>query len=246
MNDRVRHSDTVYRLIRQDIFDFRLLPGDRFAENDIAERLQVSRTPVHEALARLEAEGLVRGYFRNGWEVEPLNFARFDALYELRELLELQAVRKLCALPELPLEVRALRAQWSRPAAALAEDPLEAATLDEAFHATLVAGAGNPEIDRVLAQVTDRIRIMRRLDFAYGNCTPGTRHEHLAILHAIEAHDEAAAEAALRNHIRSGHASVQQITIERLEQARANVVHSPLIGAPARRKRFVRTASDRS
>lgn len=238
MTNRPRHSDTVYKLIRQDIYDFRLMPGDRFAENDIADRLQVSRTPVHEALARLEAEGLVRSYFRNGWEVQPLDFARFDALYELRELLELQAVRKLCARTTLPAQIGELRRLWSQPPEVLAQRPLEAAELDEQFHATLVAAAGNSEVDRALAQVTDRIRIMRRLDFAYGDCTPSTCREHLGILDAIAARDEQTAVARLHEHICSGHASVQQITTERLEQARSSMVQVPLDSAKRRRKRF--------
>lgn len=70
-------TDTVYASLRDDIYAFRLLPGDRFAENDVAERLQVSRTPVREALMRLQSEGLVRGHFRNGWEVVPIDLARF-------------------------------------------------------------------------------------------------------------------------------------------------------------------------
>src|SRR5471032_662417 len=92
----LRLAEAVYQQLREDIFDFRLLPGDRFAENDVADRLSVSRTPVREALMRLQSEGLVRGYFRNGWEVIPLDLSRFAALYELREMIELHAVRKLC------------------------------------------------------------------------------------------------------------------------------------------------------
>src|SRR3981081_1863343 len=62
-------AESVYLGIKQDIFDFRLLPGDRFTENEVAGRLKVSRTPAREALYRLEREGYLHVHFRNGWSV---------------------------------------------------------------------------------------------------------------------------------------------------------------------------------
>ena len=59
-------ADSVYLGIKQNIFDFQLLPGDRFTENEIATRLKVSRTPVREALYRLEREGYLQVQFRSG------------------------------------------------------------------------------------------------------------------------------------------------------------------------------------
>ena len=60
---------TVYEQIKRDIFDFRLLPGDRFTETEVAERVGVSRTPVREALYKLEREGYIQVSSRNGWSV---------------------------------------------------------------------------------------------------------------------------------------------------------------------------------
>ena len=67
-----------------------------FAEYEVAMRLQASRTPVREALMQLQIEGLVHGHFRYGWEVVSIDFSCFPALYELREMNELHAVRRLC------------------------------------------------------------------------------------------------------------------------------------------------------
>ena len=62
-------AEGVYQSIKQDIFDFRLLPGDRFTEGQVASRLNVSRTPVREGLQRLEKEGYLHVHFRAGWSV---------------------------------------------------------------------------------------------------------------------------------------------------------------------------------
>ena len=86
---------SVYEQLRSELFDFRLLPGDRFSEIEVAERTGTSRTPVRQALYRLQSEGFLEVRPRSGWEVKPLNFDQLDALYELRILLEQAAVRRL-------------------------------------------------------------------------------------------------------------------------------------------------------
>lgn len=236
----VRLAETVYRGLRDDIFDFRMLPGDRFAENDVAERLQVSRTPVREALMRLQTEGLVRGYFRNGWEVVPIDFSRFAALYELREMIELHAVRRLCNPPPTgarAAQLDALGRAWRVPIKKQLRDGLAVAALDEGFHIALVQAAGNPETDLVYRQVTERVRIMRRLDFAYGDCIDETYRDHRAILEAIARADAPEAVALLGRHIQGSHEVVQKITIDRLEQVRTTLARQPMADGP-RRKRF--------
>jgi len=73
-------AGSVYDQIRSDIFEFRLLPGTRFSENQIAARARVSRTPVREALFRLEREGYLEVHAKSGWSVRPLNFDLLDHL----------------------------------------------------------------------------------------------------------------------------------------------------------------------
>ena len=92
----VNMADRVYAELKDQIFNFSLLPGDRFSENEVAERMDVSRTPVRDALYRLQQEGYVEVYFRSGWQVRPFDFAYFEDLYDLRIVLEEAAVRRLC------------------------------------------------------------------------------------------------------------------------------------------------------
>src|SRR5690606_3416198 len=91
-------TERVYQHLKQDIFSFRLLPGDRFTEKEIAERVAASRTPVREALTRLQREGFVAVSFRSGWQVKPFDFNQFEQLYDVRIVLELAAVKRLCEL----------------------------------------------------------------------------------------------------------------------------------------------------
>src|ERR1700712_823103 len=83
----------VYEHLKADIFDFRLLPGDRFSEGDIATRMQVSRTPVRQALFWLQREGYVDVHFRSGWQIKAFDFTFFEDLYEVRVMMETSAVR---------------------------------------------------------------------------------------------------------------------------------------------------------
>ena len=89
-------AEEVYRQVKQDIANFRLVPGDRFTEHELCARLDVSRTPVRQALFRLQQDGLVEVMFRSGWRVLPFDFDKFDQLYDLRMVLETTAVHRLC------------------------------------------------------------------------------------------------------------------------------------------------------
>ncbi|HEU0202230.1 MAG TPA: GntR family transcriptional regulator, partial [Burkholderiaceae bacterium] len=132
----------VFERIKQEIFDFQLLPGERFTENEMAARMEVSRTPVREALYRLEREGYLEVMFRSGWRVKPLDFTQLDELYDVRIVLELAAVRRLCEQSERAL-LEDLKTIWLVSAGERLEDAHELARIDEAFHETLLTATGN-------------------------------------------------------------------------------------------------------
>ena len=64
-------ANVIYQQIKDDIFSFKLKPGQRFTETDLSEKYEVSRTPTRQALYRLEQEGYVNVHFRSGWEIKP-------------------------------------------------------------------------------------------------------------------------------------------------------------------------------
>ncbi|AHV91759.1 GntR family transcriptional regulator [Bordetella holmesii] len=215
-------ADSVYDTLKQDILDYRLAPGDRFTETELAERLMVSRTPVREALFRLQREGYLEVRHRNGWLVRPLDFETLDHFYDLRLVLEQAAVEGLCRLPGVKNTLQALVDIWL--VAGPHRDAAQVASLDEQFHLELVRAAGNPEIARIHREATERIRIVRHLDFTLAERVEKTCEEHAAILQAVLAADAARAMSLLRTHIAASQAEVRKITLHRLYSRR---------GAPA-------------
>ena len=75
-------AEVAYEKLKANIFDFELVPGDRFSETEIAERLSMSRTPVRDALYRLEREGYLQVHLRIGWSVRPYDFQQFEKFAE--------------------------------------------------------------------------------------------------------------------------------------------------------------------
>lgn len=212
-------ADTAYEKVKASIFDFELLPGDRFTETEMAERLSMSRTPVREALYRLEREGYLTVHLRVGWSVRPYDFRQFEDFYDLRLILEEAAVRRLCDLPERE-GLDELKAAWLVPVAERLGDAKQVAALDEAFHTSLVAAAGNSEVTRCHREVTERIRIIRRLDFTQAYRVGKTYDEHAQILRAILRRRTDEATRLLRSHIEASKAEVRKITLHRLYTAR--------------------------
>ncbi|MGE6916213.1 GntR family transcriptional regulator [Achromobacter kerstersii] len=215
-------ADQVYQRIKDDLFDFRMLPGERFTEADLVARLGVSRTPVRLGLARLEREGFVLARPRSGWQVRPFDFERFEALYDVRVVLEQAAVDKLCAREPMDASgiLGALKDVWLVPPPQRILDGRLVAQLDEAFHCSLVAAAGNPEMTQIHRDVTEKIRIVRRLDFTKDFRVDATYDEHAAILRAVLARRGDEAARMLRSHIEMSKAEVRKITLHMLHEAR--------------------------
>ena len=211
-------AGSVYEQLKSDIFEFRLLPGTRFSENDVARRARVSRTPVREALFRLEREGYLEVHAKSGWSVRALDFAALDHLYDVRVILECEAVRKLSAgNPRVSLA--GLEKIWLVAPRQRLTDGARVARLDEEFHGKLVAAAGNPELARLHQTITERIRIVRRLDFTHPERVVYTYIEHGQILRAILARKPAKAIALLREHIEQSKSEVRKISLHRLHLA---------------------------
>ena len=209
----------VYERIKGDIFDFCLLPGDRFTETEVAVRLGVSRTPVREALYRLEREGYIDVSARNGWNVKSFDFTLFENLYDVRIVLELAAVRKLCEMEWQP-ELDELAKVWLVAPDERVCDPQTLCEMDEDFHGALLLASGNPEMARIHRDVSERIRIIRRLDFTQQERIDATYEEHASIVRSIMQRRLDQARLLLRSHIDASKAVVRQITVHRLHSAR--------------------------
>jgi DNA-binding GntR family transcriptional regulator len=157
-------------------------------------------------------------YAKSGWRVLPLDFDRFDQLYDVRVIIELAAIRKLCeSAPDDRLAT--LKQIWLVGARARLTDGNEVARLDEAFHASLVAATGNGELARIHSDVAERIRIVRRLDFTQPERISRTYDEHAAILRAVLTRKAQQATMLLRSHIEASKLEVRKISVHRLHLA---------------------------
>lgn len=219
-------AERIYRALKNEIFTFQLMPGDRFSESEVAGRMAASRTPVRQALYWLEHEGYVEVASRSGWQVKPFDFAWFEALYDLRIVLEREAVRRLCGMPPgtCAEHLAPLIAFWVD--APPLEDGLAVSPYDEQFHTALVAATGNGEMTRVHVDLTEKIRIIRHLDFTRDDRVAATYQEHGRVLRAILTQQTEEAQRILTDHILQSKAVVRKITLHRLQQSRLPPVSS--------------------
>ena len=218
-NDSPTLADQAYLQIKRMIFEFALMPGDRFSESELAQSVAVSRTPLRQALQRLEREGFLSVSPKIGWQVAPLDFDVFDELYDLRVLIECHAARQLATAEQRPA-LAALADTWLVPAAERLADADEVGRLDEQFHAQLVSSSGNREMARVHHEITERIRIIRRLDFTKPARVDATYDEHARILRAITRRRADDAVSLLKAHVEQSKLEVRHITLDMLHRAR--------------------------
>ena len=217
---RAALAEQVYAQIKAELHDFLWVPGDRFSETDIGARLGVSRTPVREALFRLRNEGFLDVESKAGWFVKPIDFDRLDHPRALHRLVGKDSLARRAPRADEPAELQALKAVWLVPEDHRLTDGHAVGELDERFHAQLVAATGNREMARVHQDVTERIRIVRRLDFTRGDRIEATYAEHAKILRAVIQRKPHAAKLLLKSHIEQSKLEVRKITLHALLQAR--------------------------
>ncbi len=214
-----RLADKVYEAVKAMVFDFELLPGARFSEADLTLRLNVSRTPLRQALQKLESQGFLQVLPKMGWFVAPIDFDVMDELYDLRILLECHAVQLLCDMSMRP-QLNALTDVWLVPTERRLVDGTVVGKLDEAFHTSLVVAANNREMLRVHQDITERIRLIRRLDFTVADRVSATYDEHAIILKAILMNRTQEAQRLVRAHIEHSKIEVRKITLDALHEAK--------------------------
>lgn len=180
--------------LRSLIFQGELPPGSDHLETELAERLGISRTPVREALARLEGQGLVRIRPRRGARIVGLSPQDMNDIYEVLTALEAAAAARAASrqLPERALAP--LQMAIDAMEAALDAGELEAwAAADDAFHAALVAASGNPRLKEAVALYSDQVRRARMVTLRLRPVPYRSNEDHRAVLAAIRAGDARAA-----------------------------------------------------
>ncbi len=193
------HGDSAYERLCAEIRSGTLKPGARLTETEIAERLNISRTPVREAIRRLEAEGLVDHQPRSGAVVRKLDYPEIMELYEMRTVLEGTAAR-LAARAASPMEIEELQS-INAEMALLPEETGAMVHLNRLFHARLVDAARNRFLLRSMASVENTLLILGPSSMESPDRARQAVAEHAAVLDALVARDGPSAEAAMRDHM---------------------------------------------
>jgi len=213
-------ADQAYDKIKKRIFDFDLMPGDRLSKSGLAQQINVSRTPLRQTLQRLQHEGFVEAVLKVGWLIPPLSFEKFHELYDFRALIECFAMRELCTAEQERSELQKLVRIWPVPVRERLQDTVKVGGLDALFHQQIVESTANREMLRTYREITERMRIVRRLDFIKPDRITATYDEHAKILSAIQNRRADEAQRLLRAHIEHSKLEVRKITLDMLYQAR--------------------------
>ncbi|MGI6038371.1 MAG: GntR family transcriptional regulator [Limnochordia bacterium] len=190
-------KDQVYHWLRQRIITWDLRPGELLSEKMVADELGLSRTPVREALQRLQQQGLVKVIPRRGVVVSDISIADLREIFQLREAIESYAV--WLVTPTISLEeLKAL----------IPQEPVEETQRDRwleqdcAFHNFLVEQTGNARMGQILADLNAHIQRFRVFILDQPGRMREVFLEHHHIVDAISQRDPDRAAACMRDHIR--------------------------------------------
>jgi DNA-binding GntR family transcriptional regulator len=195
--------DDAYAAMRSAIRDASFAPGYQASEQEIALRLGMSRTPVHEAAIRLQEDGLVRVLPRKGILILALAPDDMREIYDVVIAMEGRAAELVAALPEAArlAAAQTLDAHTDAMAAAHARGDLPGWGLaDAAFHAALIAQARNGRMSRIVQAINDQSHRARMLTLNLRRTLDASIAEHRRIAEAIRAGTADAALDAARQH----------------------------------------------
>lgn len=200
--DHGLHGNSIYRQLLDEIRRGELLPGARLRETELAERLNVSRTPVREAIRLMEADGLVVHVPRHGATIRELDYSEVMELYEMRAVLEGTAAR-LAARAASDIELDELAALNDELAAAQGQK--QAYDLNRQFHMTLLDAAKNRYLTRSVNALQKTLLILGPSTLREPERAQQAVAEHRDLLTALRNRDGAQSEALMRAHIEAAH-----------------------------------------
>ncbi len=196
----VNLTDQVYRAIKHRILSNEIEVGSRLRDEELARQLSVSRTPVREAIIRLNRERLVEIIPRSGTRVRTFTERDIEEIFDLRIALEALAVRKAAIRIEAAQLAR-LRETYERAEAALKKgDAKPALDFDTEMHQTILQASGNERLQEMMGTINDCVTLFRNI----GAGTPfhrGFNYRHREILRALERRNSDLAARELSEHL---------------------------------------------
>ncbi len=191
----------AYEQLKEEIRTNRMPPGFQAPEPEIALRLGMSRTPVREALIRLEAEGLVELIPRRGARVLPISAADMKEIYEILTALEPEAAAHLAARGPSHAELEPLETATNRMEEALDADDLDAwADADDLFHSTLLELHGNRRLLGFVQELLDQAHRARIVTLRMRKPPRESTKDHRDVLVMLHKGDADGARQVFRAH----------------------------------------------
>jgi len=193
--------DAAYAQLRRRILDNDWPPGHRALEHEVATELGMSRTPVREALMRLQNEGLVEVIPRHGMRVLPVSGNDMQEIYQILTALECMAAELLAARKPSAKELQPLVDATQAMDKALRADDLDAwAAADERFHAQLIDLAGNRQLQTTVLNYWDRAHRARIFTLRLRPKPVNSTKEHMQMVERLRAGDAEGAARVTRAH----------------------------------------------
>lgn len=186
--------------LRRAITSGELKPGAPIRQDALAERLDVSRVPLREALKMLESEGLVVHHAHRGYFVTELSLADLSEIYRIREILEAEAVRAATARMSPETLASLLEAQHEVERTGAAGDVTAMAAANRRFHFLLIEASGMPRLVRLIGTLWDATDAYRSLYYGEALNRERVVHEHRAVLDALRDGDAEQAVQRLDEH----------------------------------------------
>jgi len=208
----------AYEKIKEAILTFQFLPNDALVEGELASQLGISKTPVRDALMRLEKEGLVTRVPYKGTYVSDINNQDMANIFHIRIVLEGLAVQLATdALTEDDF-LRMQKLISDQGEALKNHEITKASQINGEFHNMIVNRCSNPRLQQMLHNLDDHLKRYRLLSVSQGMRGDKSVPEHQAILDGLKARDSQRAEEAMRNHLTSAMQDLYDQDFEELEQ----------------------------
>jgi DNA-binding GntR family transcriptional regulator len=204
--ERVSLTARAYAEIRRRILENEMPAGTVMLEQELAALLQMSRTPIREALIRLENEGMIEVRSRHGMRVLPISADDMEEIYAILTLLESDAATEIARKGLTPAELAALKQAVRDMDAALEQDDLHAwGKADKHFHQLLIESCPNRRLRALVYQFWDQAHRVRMLTLRMRPRPVESNKDHLALVEAIEHRNADLAHDIHREHrIRNG------------------------------------------
>ncbi|RJX35723.1 MAG: GntR family transcriptional regulator [Desulfarculus sp.] len=219
VNRRGIAIEEAYQKIKKMIYLNQLAPGQKIIYNDLGKRLNISVTPVIQALNRLEASGFVTYTPNKGYFVGEITVQEAMQLYEAREALEIYIVPKVIENLN-PKNLQEIKEAFGRHRTE--QNNIlgrRLILLDAQFHLKIVGFSGNEVICKMLQEIFEKLYLKYRPEYLHQDRVKEIAQEHRMVLEALQRRDVEGAVATIRSHIISGRARVIDSLISQQESA---------------------------